>query len=407
MKNIAKQTLAGTLILSSALASASAGTTKDSNIQTPAAASPWQFRIEPYGWLTGIDGTTGVGPFITDIDQSFSDIFDNINMAAALQFEARHGRWGFIADGFYADLGGSGSPSGPLYDTVEVDMKQFIGELSVAYRVYESPSAFIDVYGGMRYNNLSMDFEASLDPAGIQSASDTASERIVSGLGERAAAIVQPKVASYKTGTTARRAAIEAQITSAIETEADGRVKRDLEKQLVQIRRDGGLDARDIASNRIIRAVKSERLALARSTARLEVAQLKASVDASQQGRVAKAQSSVARDEARLAAAINKQLTTRLPTAISADKDWVDPIVGVRAQWNFNDKWFLAGQSDIGGFGVGSDLAWSMQATAGYNFTKNVSAELGYRYLDTDYEDGAFTYDVAESGIYTSLNIRF
>ena len=368
---------------------------------------PWAFRIEPYGWLTGIDGSTGIGPIITDIDQSFSDIFDNINMAAALQFEARHGRWGFIADGFYADLGNSGSPSGPLYDSVDVDMKQFIGELAVAYRVYESPSAFVDVYGGMRYNDLSMDFEASLDPAGIQSASESASERIASGLGERATAIVEPKVASYKTGTTARRAAIEAQVTSAIETEADGRVKRDLEKQLVQIRRDGGMDTRDIASNRIIRAVKSERLALARSTAQLEVAQLKASVDASLQGRVAKAQSRVARDEAQLAAAINQQLTKRLPTSASADKDWVDPIIGVRAQWNINRQWFLAAKSDLGGLGVGSDLAWTLQGTVGYQFTESISVEIGYRCMATDYSDGAFTYDVNEEGIFTGLNFEF
>jgi hypothetical protein len=306
-----------------------------------------------------------------------------------------------------ADLGGSGSTPGPLYDTVEVDMKQFIGELSLACRVYDSPNGFVDVYGGIRYNDLSMDFEASLDSAGIQSVSDNASGRILEGLGERAAAIVQPKTASYKAGTAARRTAIETQVTSAIESEADGRVKRELEKQLIRIRRDGGLDARDIASNRIVRAVKAERLALARSTAQLEVARLKASVDAALQARVARAQSRVARDEAQLAAAINKQLTNRLPTSVSADKDWMDPVIGVRAQWNINDKWFLAGKSDIGGFGVGSDLTWTMQGTFGYNFTEKVSAELGYRYLDTDYQDGAFTYDLAEAGFYTGLNIRF
>lgn len=409
MKNIPTPTLAAAFVVSLALASAaSAGTSKESIAEIPAKpASEWQFRIEPYGWLTGIDGTTGVGPFVTNVEQSFSDIFDDIKMAAALQFEARNGRWGFIADGFYADLGNSGTTPGRLYDTVEIDMKQFIGELSVAYRVYESPNGFVDVYGGIRYNDLSMDFEASLDPAGIQSLSDDASERIVNGLDERATAIVQPKVASYKTGTATSRAAIEAQIRSDIESEADGRVKRDLEKQLVKIRRDGGLDARDITSNQIVRAVKSERLALARSTAQLEVAQLKASVDASLQGRVARAQSRVAQDEQQLAAAINKQLTNRAPTSFSANKDWVDPIIGVRAQWNINDKWFLAGKSDIGGFGVGSDLTWTMQGTVGYNFTEKVSAELGYRYMDTDYEDGAFTYDMAEAGIYTGLNIKF
>ena len=409
MKSIKRHTLAGTLAACCQMSAALGQNAAEAPLQMPSAdtLSDWEFRIEPYGWLTGLNGSTGIGPLITDVDQSFSDIFDNLEMAAALQFEARHGAWGFIADGFYAELGGSGSTPGPLFETTQVDVKQFIGELAVAYRVYESPTAFVDVYGGMRYNNLETDFNATLDLVGIQNVSDSASQQIVSGIGERANAIVAPKVTSYQNASAVRRSTIETQVATDIEAEAEGRVKRDLEKQLLQIRRDGGLNARDIAANRIIRAVKSERLALARSTAQLEVAQLQASVNSALQGRVARAQSRVAQAEQNLASAINKQLVSRLPVSASADTDWVDPIVGLRAQWNFHEKWFLAAKSDIGGFGVGSDLAWTLQGTVGYHFTDCVSAELGYRHLQTDYEDGNFTYDMAETGIYTGINIRF
>jgi hypothetical protein len=202
----------------------------------------------------------------------------------------------------------------------------------------KTPRAFVDIYGGFSYNNLSMEFDGMLDSAGIQSVSDSASDRIVSGIGERAREIVQPKAAAYKTAVVAARAAIETEVTSDIEAEAEGRVKRDLEKQLVQIRRDGGLDARDLASNRIIRAVKAERLALARSTAQLKVALLKASVDATQQSLVSKAQDRVNKAEQRLSAAINKQINSRLPSSASADQEWVDPILGVRAQWQHQRK---------------------------------------------------------------------
>jgi opacity protein-like surface antigen len=85
----------------------------------------------------------------------------------------------------------------------------------------------------------------------------------------------------------------------------------------------------------------------------------------------------------------------------------VDPIIGVRGQYNFNDKWYVAGNTDIGGFGVSSDITWSVEAVVGYNFTRNVSAELGYRYLYTDYQDGGFIFDMAQAGIYTGVNIRF
>lgn len=370
-------------------------------------ASGWQFRAEPYGWLTGLDGTTGVGPFVTELSPSFADIFDKIDMAAALQLEARKGRWGIMADGFYADLGGSGSTPGRVYDTVELDMKQFIGELSVAYRVYECPQGFVDVYGGFRYNSISLDFEASLDPAGISDLGSDAADRVVEGLKDRAESIAAPKVEDFKNAAAAERTKIENQVRSSIEAEAEKRVKQTLIRQLRNHGRDGGIDLRELASDRIAVALKKERLTLAKAAADLEVARLRAAADASLQNKVNQARSRFKQAESALADAIAKQVTARAPTSISEEKDWIDPILGVRGQWNFNDKWFLAGRSDIGGFGVGSDFVWSVQGTVGYRFTEKVSAELGYRYLDTDYQDGAFTYDMAEHGIFTGLNITF
>jgi hypothetical protein len=409
MKRRSHSIRATALVLTSTISAAFGGATAGAVIETPPApaVSPWTFEASLYGWLLGVDGTTGVGPFTSNVDESFSDLLSNIEMAAALRFEARNGRWGFIADGFYAELGASGNPPGPLYDYVDINLKQFIGELDVAYRVYDSPSGFVDLYAGVRYNSLKMDFNGSLDNAGIQAVSDNASARVVNGIRERANAIVQPQVAAYKAAAAVDRAAIESALTADIEAEADGRVKRDLEKQLLEIRRSGGLDARDIASAKITVAVTKQRAELAASTAELKVAQLRASVDASLQADVTAARSRVAQAEKKLASAINKQLASRLPTDASAKEDWLDPIVGVRAQWNINEKWFLAGRSDIGGFSVGSDFVWTVQATVGYNFTRSVSAELGYRYMHTDYTNDAFVYDVANGGIYTSLNIKF
>ncbi len=387
---------------------AESGTLVDAPVEIPKEEpGGWEFRASLYGWMTGLEGTTGVGGLVADVDVEFVSIIDDIDMVAALQFEARKGPWGILADGFYVDLGASGPSPGPLYEQVGVEMKQFMGELSVAYRVYETPCVFVYVYGGMRYNRLDMGFEGTLDLPGIQAASANAGARIVEGIGNRAAGIVQEKIEAFKEAGAARRAAIEGRIAAAIEGEADGRIKRDLVKQLLEIRRDGGLDIRDIVSNRISRALKERRLELARSTAQLEVAKLRDSVGEAAQDEVATARARVDKAEDRLAAAINHQLAERLPVQKSADQDWLDPIVGMRAQWNITDRFFLAGKSDIGGFGVGSDLAWTLQATAGYQFTEKVSAELGYRYLHTDYSDGGFKYDIAQAGIYTSLNIRF
>lgn len=409
MKHLSKTTLSAGLALTAAAGSSFAGTTETPVVETPPAAfAPgWEFRATPYGWLTGLDGDVGVGSLNSNVDDSFIDIAQYLKFAAAIQFEARKDRWGIIADGFYACLGASGNPPGEIYNNVGVDIKEFLGELDIAYRVYESPSGFVDVYAGARYNYLGVDMTGALNPVGIQTASTAASDRVATGIADRADEIVQPKINGYLAGSATRRANIEAKITADIRAESDGRVKEDLKRELVRIRREGGLSARDIVDAKVTVAVKSERVKLASATARLEVAKLRATVDSSLQGKVAQAEARVSQAKQNLSAAINQQVVAGAPTSASASESWVDPIIGVRAQWNINSKWYLAAKTDIGGFSVGSDLAWTFQGTVGYNFTEKVSLDLGYRYLNTDYKDGAFTYDIATAGLYTGLNIRF
>ena len=54
-------------------------------IDMPPPLADWEFRLTPYAWLTAIDGTTGPQGFPAEIDAGFDDIFDVLEMAAALQ----------------------------------------------------------------------------------------------------------------------------------------------------------------------------------------------------------------------------------------------------------------------------------------------------------------------------------
>jgi opacity protein-like surface antigen len=91
----------------------------------------------------------------------------------------------------------------------------------------------------------------------------------------------------------------------------------------------------------------------------------------------------------------------------SGDKDWVDPIVGVRARHRVADRWWINGYADVGGFGVGSDLTWQAIAGVEYEISKTWSAKGGYRVLKVDYDRGGTVYDMKTSGIYLGLGIRF
>jgi len=93
---------------------------------------------------------------------------------------------------------------------------------------------------------------------------------------------------------------------------------------------------------------------------------------------------------------------------ISNTQDWVDPIVGLKGLTSLGEsKFYVSGGLIIGGFGVGSDFMWDVNANLGYQWTETFSTTLGYRYLDVDYEDDAFLYDVAQQGPVLGLSWRF
>jgi len=84
-------------------------------------------------------------------------------------------------------------------------------------------------------------------------------------------------------------------------------------------------------------------------------------------------------------------ITAVAPSGASSEalrtKDLVDPIVGARGAWPIAASWTLIARADIGGFGVGSDLTWSALAVIDWSVSQNFGVVVGYRALDTDYED--------------------
>ena len=92
-------------------------------------------------------------------------------------------------------------------------------------------------------------------------------------------------------------------------------------------------------------------------------------------------------------------------------EEWIDPTVVMRATWPLGDKWYLHARGNIGGFGVGSDLMWQIQADVGYRISDRWQASFGYRVIDIDYDQGSgsgrFIYDVQTFGPVLRLGYRF
>ncbi|TPW33362.1 hypothetical protein FJU08_02025 [Martelella alba] len=126
----------------------------------PAPASGWTYVVTPYLWGTGLSGD--VAPFknapAVHIDQSFSDILSNLNIAGFVNFWATNGRYGVYADVMYTNIseedatGPVNIPNVGRVDNlnVKVGNKLFNGALFGSYRLANDPDFKFDALAGIR-----------------------------------------------------------------------------------------------------------------------------------------------------------------------------------------------------------------------------------------------------------------
>ena len=92
------------------------------------------------------------------------------------------------------------------------------------------------------------------------------------------------------------------------------------------------------------------------------------------------------------------------------DKQWVDPIVGLFLHSPIERRWHVNLYTEIGGFGLGSDIAWQIFPTVGIQLSRRFSLDFGYRWLGTDYKSGEgnqqFAWDVLMQGPVLGFVIR-
>lgn len=86
-------------------------------------------------------------------------------------------------------------------------------------------------------------------------------------------------------------------------------------------------------------------------------------------------------------------------------EEWVDGVIGMRLLYPLNEEWSLLGYADVGA--GGSDLTYQLIAGANWQFSDGVTAKLGYRVLDWDYENDGNVWDMTMSGPYLGVGIRF
>jgi hypothetical protein len=96
-------------------------------------------------------------------------------------------------------------------------------------------------------------------------------------------------------------------------------------------------------------------------------------------------------------------------TLAEADASFVDPIVGLRLRRYLSEKFWVSLRGDVGGFGVGSDFSWFLNAVGGYRVSRLISLDFGYRIWDFDYESDneLKRLDAALAGFAFGLTFHF
>jgi hypothetical protein len=118
----------------------------------------WDWKIVPYLWAVGIEGTVSIGPVDQEVDVSFKDFLDDLDFGGAVYAELGKGRHAVHLDYTYirlipdpADLPSPPSPSG---STISSKMTINIFESAYNYR-FEGHDGLALVIGA-RYIDLAM-----------------------------------------------------------------------------------------------------------------------------------------------------------------------------------------------------------------------------------------------------------
>jgi hypothetical protein len=130
------------------------------SVSTIAAAQADQWRVTPYLWAAGFDGTVGVSGTGSGlpgrVDITTDDFSDNLRMGGFMLHAVwRRGRWTAFGDWTYANVE-SDSPTrfAQLYSGVDAKVKGHIVEAYGGYDLLGARDSHADVFVGVRYYNL-------------------------------------------------------------------------------------------------------------------------------------------------------------------------------------------------------------------------------------------------------------
>ena len=350
-------------------------------------SQPWQFTIAAPGWIAGLDGTIGIRGVNADINVGFDEILQHLDMIFAMRAAAQKGPFGIYGELIYIGLSDNAQVNG-LINNVHEQVDQYLVDGALSWRLFNQPRWSLDFAAGTHYTSVYEQLELHSDPVAIQKAS----QRFVNNIADDLRSRLDQDISNSEF-LEALKSTIKADIINRIGNALD----RHESRPDIPIGPLGGRIREEIAQ-RVEHFIE------------LKKAELRARIDALVErglDRRAAVDRVVNEAKARIANQLAVRLNKRLSQTLSRTDYWFDPYLGLRGRYNFNKTFYTAVRGEIGGFGVGADLMWEVEAVVGVNLTRNIFTEVGYRALGADYEKDGLLFDAVMHGPQITTGITF
>src|ERR1700730_8781027 len=346
-----------------------AGTQESKVVEQPPAkmTEPWQITVGGPGWLAGVSGTTGFHGVNTNVNVGVGQILKHINVIYSFGGEVRRGRFGVLGDLLYLNAQAGDDGTG-LVSKVDLGLQQFLGELFGSWRVLDRPRGWLDLLAGFRYTYLGQQVGLQANNVAIDAASTQLVDQFAKQLttpGSDVRTLIQQNIVDKLTSLNTPNPPLPVAPIAGMQK---GKI-RDTVQQLIQ-------------------SQEPELAAAIRAGAQARVSQLKA----------------------QLTNQVANRVTSQLNRSFSFYDDWFDPLIGLRGRFNLNKAFYLTAESDVGGFGIGSDIAVQAYAALGCQLTRHIHSEVGYRYLYDEFRDpsaGDFLYKMSLHGVQITTGLDF
>ena len=329
---------------------------------------PWEIKVGGPGWLANVSGITGFHGFNQNISVDVGQLLRHINVIYAFNGEVRKGRFGVLGGLLYLNAQAGTPERSGLVSKVDLGLQQFGGQFFGSYRVIDGPRGWLDLLVGFRDTYVGQQVGLQANNLAI----DAASTQLVDDVAQR----VGIRVSDL--GTL---------------------IRTDIINKLT------ALDNRTpiLPVGPVAEFLKGKILDAVEQQIQSQLPPLEAAIQAKVQARVNQVKTG-------LENRISNYLTGQLNRSFSFYDNWVDPLIGLRGRFNLTKAFYLTAQTDVGGFGIGSDIAVEVYAALGCQVTRNIYSEVGYHYLYDDFRDeGAndFLYQVSLHGVQISAGLNF